>query len=225
MCKGGGRWSAGLYRTGLGKWMRIQLCNNPSAQQRFLLLADGWGTHRPNDMAYWTLAGTCLEVYLPHVTHAARYGWGAQASEHSSRRSWSWGMMGYIISPLSKVTASDDSHVEAAATLAKVGSRDKREQLRNPWHSWCLYLYRALVSDLKGMYTLIAGRTYRPWAPHQSRVWNVAPLSLCLKRHTLGRWHDLGNDVMGRQWAWWCHRDTRENWHEIVSDSFKVSTK
>lgn len=40
--------------------------------------------------------------------------------------------MGYIISPLSKVTASDDSHVEAAATLAKVGSRDKREQLRNP---------------------------------------------------------------------------------------------
>lgn len=23
--------------------MRIQLCNNPSAQQRFLLLVDGWG--------------------------------------------------------------------------------------------------------------------------------------------------------------------------------------
>ena len=41
-------------------------------------------------------------------------------------------MIEYIISPLSKVTTSDDSHVEAAATLAKVGSRDKREKLGNP---------------------------------------------------------------------------------------------
>lgn len=40
-------------------------------------------------------------------------------------------MMGYIISSLSKVTTSDDSHVEAAVTLAKVSSRHKRERLRN----------------------------------------------------------------------------------------------
>lgn len=41
-------------------------------------------------------------------------------------------MIEYIIPPLSKVTTSDDSHVEAAATLAKVGSRDKREKLGSP---------------------------------------------------------------------------------------------
>lgn len=83
-------------------------------------------------MAYWSL-GTCLEVYLPHVTHAARLqeAEGAQTSEHSSRRSWATEeAMGYIISSLSKVTTSDDSHVEAAVTLAK-WAPDTRERLRN----------------------------------------------------------------------------------------------
>lgn len=118
--------------------------------------------------------------------------------------------MGYIISSLSKVTTSDDSHVEAAVTLAKVGSRHEREAEKSLTQLMPLFV-QSLGFRLERMYTLIAGRTYRPWAPCQSRVWNVAPLSLYLKRHTLGRWHILGNDVMGRQWAWWCHRAMQEN--------------